>query len=154
STAAQLRSEDRVVPSQKPGASGSSITGPAGKAFLISDQSAADAPNPTLVTKEWKVPANWISAKPQPGGKSGSVAQDWLIANGVKFAAGASAAFFPENSRLVVRNTQDQLDMVDHIVEVTAGASPAASGAEGGEKAEIVPKSAALAKALKIVLPK
>src|SRR2546430_530956 len=40
-----------------------------------------------------------------------------LEAQGVAFPPGASAAFLPQGSRLIVRNTQDNLDLVDAIVE-------------------------------------
>jgi len=44
-------------------------------------------------------------------------AKDFLEAQGVAFPSGASAAFLPQGSRLIVRNTQDNLDLVDAIVE-------------------------------------
>jgi general secretion pathway protein D len=44
-------------------------------------------------------------------------AKDFLEAQGVQFPAGASANFLPQSSRLIVRNTQDNLDLVDAIVE-------------------------------------
>src|SRR5207249_7196516 len=44
-------------------------------------------------------------------------AKDFLEAQGVAFPPGASAAFLPQGSRLIVRNTQDNLDLVDAIVE-------------------------------------
>src|SRR5216110_1389469 len=44
-------------------------------------------------------------------------AKEYLEALGVPFAEGASANFLPESSRLIVRNTQDNLDLVDALVE-------------------------------------
>src|SRR6266487_3132009 len=44
-------------------------------------------------------------------------AKDFLEAQGVVFPPGASANFLPQSSRLIVRNTQDNLDLVDAIVE-------------------------------------
>src|SRR5207249_742067 len=44
-------------------------------------------------------------------------AKEFLEAQGVAFPPGASAAFLPQGSRLIVRNTQDNLDLVDAIVE-------------------------------------
>ena len=44
-------------------------------------------------------------------------AKEFLEAQGVVFPAGASANFLPQSSRLIVRNTQDNLDLVDAIVE-------------------------------------
>jgi general secretion pathway protein D len=44
-------------------------------------------------------------------------AKDFLESQGVPFPPGASANFLPQSSRLIVRNTQDNLDLVDAIVE-------------------------------------
>ena len=44
-------------------------------------------------------------------------AREFLEAQGVAFPPGASANFLPQSSRLIVRNTQDNLDLVDAIVE-------------------------------------
>src|SRR5262249_52737419 len=44
-------------------------------------------------------------------------ARDFLEAQGVPFPPGASANFLPQTSRLIVRNTQDNLDLVDAIVD-------------------------------------
>jgi general secretion pathway protein D len=44
-------------------------------------------------------------------------AKEFLEAQGVPFPPGASANFLPQSSRLIVRNTQDNLDLVDAIVE-------------------------------------
>jgi general secretion pathway protein D len=43
-------------------------------------------------------------------------AKNWLIANGVAFNGAASAIYIVRSSRLIVRNTQDQLDLVDTII--------------------------------------
>jgi general secretion pathway protein D len=44
-------------------------------------------------------------------------AREFLEAQGVPFPPGASANFLPQSSRLIVRNTQDNLDLIDAIVE-------------------------------------
>jgi general secretion pathway protein D len=44
-------------------------------------------------------------------------AKEYLESQGVSFPPGASANFLPQSSRLIVRNTQDNLDLVDAIVE-------------------------------------
>jgi general secretion pathway protein D len=44
-------------------------------------------------------------------------ARELLEAQGVPFPPGASANFLPQTSRLIVRNTQDNLDLVDAIIE-------------------------------------
>jgi hypothetical protein len=72
-----------------------------------------------LVTKEWVVPPDLM-----PTG-SADVAKNWLISNGIQFSSpGASAAYIPLNHSLIVRNTQDQLDLIDTIIESNAGSAP------------------------------
>jgi general secretion pathway protein D len=44
-------------------------------------------------------------------------AKEFLESQGVAFPLGASANFLPQSSRLIVRNTQDNLDLVDALVE-------------------------------------
>src|SRR5438477_977448 len=44
-------------------------------------------------------------------------AREFLEGQGVRFPPGASANFLPQSSRLIVRNTQDNLDLIDAIVE-------------------------------------
>jgi general secretion pathway protein D len=51
-------------------------------------------------------------------------AKDFLEGQGVQFPPGASANFLPQSSRLIVRNTQDNLDLVDAIVEQLNQAIP------------------------------
>ena len=52
-------------------------------------------------------------------------AKDFLEAQGVSFEIkGSGAQFLPQSSRLVVRNTPDQLELVDAIVEQASVAGP------------------------------
>src|SRR5437660_1018827 len=51
-------------------------------------------------------------------------AKEFLEAQGVPFPEGANANFLPESSRLIVRNTQDNLDLVDALVEQANVAVP------------------------------
>lgn len=51
-------------------------------------------------------------------------AKDFLAAQGVPFPPGASANFLPQSSRLIVRNTQDNLDLVDALVEQASISGP------------------------------
>ena len=93
-----------------------------------------------LITKEYKVPPSFIQAL--PGASTGAVlegvaagsqsvvaarsqALEYLEAQGIPFKdiAGASALFIPSTSRLIVKNTQVNLDLVDALVE-TASESP------------------------------
>ena len=51
-------------------------------------------------------------------------AKEFLEAQGVPFPPGASAHFLPQSSRLIVRNTADNLELVDAIVEQASVAGP------------------------------
>jgi len=98
-----------------------------------------------LITKEYKVPPGFITNIPAAtdttagggfggfGGASGgtadatvarSGAKEFLIANGVEFPEGASANFLPSSSKLIVRNTQPNLDLIDQIVDIGLQAPP------------------------------
>ncbi|HJT81858.1 MAG TPA: type II and III secretion system protein, partial [Chthoniobacterales bacterium] len=106
-----------------------------------------------LITKEYKVPPGFLSAtlnvsqttlsapaKSIGGGGTAKdtvestggrqlvnreSAKDFLESQGVTFdIKGAGAQFLPQSSRLVVRNTPDQLELVDAIVEQASVAGP------------------------------
>lgn len=103
-------------------------------------------PTDILITKEYKVPPSFITALPASsdaatagGGGSGSIsvapgsqsavaarstARQFLEANGVTFPAGASANFLTSSSKLIVRNTQANLDIIDSLVEVQLSTPP------------------------------
>jgi general secretion pathway protein D len=51
-------------------------------------------------------------------------AKDFLESQGVPFPPGASANFLPQSSRLVVRNTADNLELVDALVEQASISAP------------------------------
>src|SRR5712692_2600269 len=51
-------------------------------------------------------------------------AREFLESQGVPFPPGASAHFLPQSSRLIVRNTADNLELVDAIVEQASVAGP------------------------------
>ena len=51
-------------------------------------------------------------------------AKEFLESQGVPFPPGASANFLPQGSRLIVRNTADNLELVDALVEQAAAAGP------------------------------
>ena len=104
-----------------------------------------------VLTKEWKVRPDLIprtataegagglaapafgTAKPGAAGgdrtQGGSgiadreSAKNWLISNGVVFNGQASAIYIVSSSRLIVRNTQDQLDLIDTIINTPGGSS-------------------------------
>jgi general secretion pathway protein D len=89
-------------------------------------------PTDTLVTKEYRVPPGFITSLPSGGTDTGvtgetaarSRAKDFLESQGVQFPPGASANFLASSSRLIVRNTQENLDLVDALVESSTGAVP------------------------------
>jgi len=93
----------------------------------------------TLVTKSYRVPPNFISAgstgaggADDPFGASGAApatttlqkkltAVEFLKMNGVKFVDGASAEYISATSTLLVRNSADQLDLVEAMIESSFG---------------------------------
>lgn len=109
-------------------------------------------PTDILVTKEYRVPPGFISNSAgssagsslnAPAAKEGGAggasrdatgagsniagranAKDFLESQGVQFPPGASANFLPSSSRLVVRNTQQNLDLIDTLVDVAVGTAP------------------------------
>ena len=95
-------------------------------------------PTDVLITKEYKVPPGFISALPASGGgasasagggsttvapgsqdavRARSGAREFLEASGVTFPPGASANFIASSSKLIVKNTQSNLDLIDTLVE-------------------------------------
>jgi len=88
----------------------------------------------TLITKEYRVPPGFITSLPSGaaaadtgaggGTAARSTAKDFLESQGVQFPAGASANFLSSSSRLIVRNTQENLDLVDALVENSTGTVP------------------------------
>jgi general secretion pathway protein D len=99
-------------------------------------------PTDILVTKEYQVPPTFIPQKaldggatlPQAGGglsdpNKARIAQrqeakDYLISQGVDFPTGASANYLASGSKLVVRNTRDNIDVIDSLVDAAMGVAP------------------------------
>jgi general secretion pathway protein D len=89
-------------------------------------------PTETLISKEYKVPPNFISstspAPSQAGGLPGTVgksgAKEFLEGQGVTFPPGASATYLTSSSKLLVKNTQANLDLIDSLVEVSLATPP------------------------------
>jgi len=104
-----------------------------------------------LFTKEYKVPAGFLSTAPDTSGGSAALsapatrggagtaegtvesggglaarqsAMDFLTSNGVQFPPGANAVYFPATSRLIVHNTAANIELVDAIVESVTPAVP------------------------------
>ncbi|MCS7009519.1 MAG: hypothetical protein NZL93_06245, partial [Chthoniobacterales bacterium] len=78
-----------------------------------------------MITKEYSVPPSLITG--DSGGGQGvssrARAKEALEAKGVEFPEGAFAQYFPSSSKLVVRNTIQNINFIDGIVE-TALATP------------------------------
>ncbi len=103
-------------------------------------------PTESLTTKEWKVPPGMFSGastagagaspldaaasssgapgagdRTKNGGGSSIVnrvdAKSFFEAQGVQFPPGGSAVFLSSSSRLIVRNTQENLDLIDAVVQ-------------------------------------
>jgi len=99
-------------------------------AVLVVPQSE---PTDVLITKEYKVPPSFITALPagsgaaaplpgvapgsQPAVAARSGAREFLEANGVTFPPNASANYIASSSRLIVKNTQSNLDLIDNLVD-------------------------------------
>lgn len=91
-------------------------------------------PTDVLVTKEYKVPPSFITSLPanagggsapvpgvaagsQPSVAARSGAREFLESQGVTFPEGASANYIASTSRLIVKNTQSNLDLIDTLVD-------------------------------------
>lgn len=96
-------------------------------------------PTDVLITKEYKVPPSFITNLPSVDGGGGSVAggggvnsvapgsetaiasrsgaREFLEGQGVSFPPGSSAIFLAATSKLIVKNTQGNLDIIDALVE-------------------------------------
>lgn len=100
-------------------------------------------PTDTLEQREFKVPPGFITgtgasgtAEPvavagrggeEAGGPKLAVrqnARDFLESQGVEFPPGASANFSAGSSRLVVRNTASNLDLIESLVDAAMGEQP------------------------------
>lgn len=85
-----------------------------------------------MLTKEYRVPPGFITSLPSSaettsigeGVVAVSKAKEFLESQGVQFPTGASANFLASSSRLIVRNTQENLDLVDALVESASGQTP------------------------------
>lgn len=95
----------------------------------------------TLEQRDFKVPPGFITGQAatgddvaRPGRGETTVtnprlagrqtAKDFLEAQGVQFPPGSSANFIPGSSRLVVRNTPDNLNLIESLVSAAMGEQP------------------------------
>ncbi len=95
-----------------------------------------------LVTKEYRVPPTFIPTQaataaatqegfgfatteaegPRVGARM--TAKEYLESQNVPFPEGASASYNPAGSKLIVRNTQDAIDLIDLLVDISSGVAP------------------------------
>jgi hypothetical protein len=105
------------------------VTGLANLKFRIEPYAVSIVPmsvnTDVLVTREWKIRPDLIPGAATEGLADREIAKNWLIANGVVFNGAASAVLIGRSNRLIVRNTQDQLDLIDVIVSSGAQAATA-----------------------------
>ena len=100
----------------------------------------------TLITKEYKVPPGTFTNASGAGGGAATgaapvavaatggptstplaghvPAKEYFTNLGVQFPPGSAANFISTSSRLIVKNTQEQLDLIDTLVEALNGAVP------------------------------
>lgn len=99
-------------------------------------------PTDILVTREYQVPPDFIPAKPldsgaglpQAGAPASTAnqprlapqknAQDYFTSLGIDFPTGASANYLSQGSKLIVRNTRDNIDQIDALVEAAMVKAP------------------------------
>lgn len=98
-------------------------------AVLVVPQSE---PTDALVSMEFRVPPGLITATPSGPSDSGGAdgvagsgtAKAFLESRGVPFPPGATANFLPGSSTLIVRNTPDNLGLVETLVQSETSAAP------------------------------
>lgn len=94
-------------------------------------------PVDTLITREFRVPPDFIPVmrddaprgfvpRNQPqgprSGLTGTVdAQKFLQEQGIQFPPGASATYYRSGSKLIVKNTQDNIDQIESLVNAATG---------------------------------
>ncbi|MFV0414922.1 MAG: Amuc_1098 family type IV pilus outer membrane protein [Chthoniobacterales bacterium] len=99
-------------------------------------------PIDSLVTKEYRVPPGFIppgtvadpentgsgfgntTIQPTQGIAAKTDAQVFLSSQGISFPPGSSARYIPVGSKLIVRNTQQSIDLIDSLVAAAVGAPP------------------------------
>lgn len=93
-------------------------------------------PTETLITKEFTVTPEFFSAVPGASGartgtsRGGSSIgwraspKDVLSAQGIAFPPGSDATYIPGTSKLIIRNTQENIDLMDAMIEASAASGP------------------------------
>lgn len=96
-------------------------------------------PTEDLITKQYQVSPSFISGAAAASGDSAPAgdaagagaklvakisAKDYLAGQGVPFPPGASANYQTGSSRLIVKNTQEALDLIDTLVQIDGENAP------------------------------
>jgi len=99
-------------------------------------------PTDQIIQKEYQVPPTFIPPKPQDAGatlpQAGAIpsssngpriasrydAKEYLMSQDIPFPPGASANYIPAGSKLIVRNTRDNIDQLDQLVDAAMGVTP------------------------------
>lgn len=93
-------------------------------------------PTETLIQKQYKVPPSFLAGASSSGNSASTAspglpgtagkfsAKDFLESQGVNFPPGATATYLPSSSKLLVKNTQANLDLIDSLVEVSLSTPP------------------------------
>jgi hypothetical protein len=108
--------------------------------YQSADQPNATAPNvagiisrkvvtDALVTKEYAIPAGFFSAiSAGPASNASDFrsatppnAKEFLEEQGVVFPAGSNATFAPGGNKMIVRNTPDNINLIDSLIETSLG---------------------------------
>ncbi len=117
-------------PTRADGAVTSSGEAAATADFVSSVPKLRSESSDALMTKEYRMPPGFIP-------KTASNAKAFLESMGVTFPQGASASYIATSSRLIVRNTRANLDLIDTLVDSALAAPPDTSNLKYDTKARI-----------------
>ncbi len=102
------------------------VTGLANLKFKVEPYAVSVVPQSVntdvMITKEWKVRPDLLPNMKHGESADRESSKEWMISNGVQFNGAASAIYIVSSGRLIVRNTQDQLDLIDAML-TSAGSS-------------------------------
>jgi beta-lactamase regulating signal transducer with metallopeptidase domain len=108
-----------------------------------------------LFQKEYKLPRDlfhqaWATPKDKALARYTPVDAKEFLSKSVPFPEGSSAAYLDVTERLIVRNTQENLDLIDEIILSLTNAAPATGGTKGAAN----PPPASQSKLDTIILPR
>jgi len=86
-------------------------------------------PTDVMVTKEYSVSPNFVpSSDGSSVGSARASTREFLEASGVTFPPGASADYSAASSKLIVRNTRENLDLIDARIDSDSSSFPGYNG--------------------------